>query len=948
MQSVSSKNRVLIAARVGGLALLLAGNAHADFTWNGSGISDLWTEGANWVGGIAPPLDVTGQGLIFGATGAAQAPDAAADNYLDVGSIAFTGATFSLTLIGTGTLSFSDGATITNDSFLIQAINIDLIGNGASLVLDAAAGDLNIGGAIDLSDTGGVELSVLGANDVVLNGIISGSGGSLLKQGAGMLTLSRANTYTGGTTLELGTIVLGHNRALGTGDLSVTGNSAIQSSDNSRRIGNDISIDSTFTLTFSGVNDLTLNGEISGDGALAVNTADVGDTLTLRGDNTYTGGTTLTQGTIVLGHDNALGTGDLTLAGANTAIQSNNNARDVGNDIVNGGNLLTVSGTNDLTLSGVISGLGGLTLDSSGSLTLAGVNTYIGDTEINSGELILEGSVAGVINVNDGGTLSGGGSLGGNLANRDGGTISPGDGIGTLTVGGRYEQLAGSTLLVELSADDGSSDLLDITDDATLHSGSTIQTSLIGDGFIVTGQTFTIIEADGGITDLGADITTDSATVTIQLARDQAFTNGDTSYAIELLRAANAYSAAANPGNSFAIGEALDSLISIANNDPMGTVGDLLGKLDTFNAADYNTAVRQLSPEPYNVLTAMAVDNAQAFTAQQSTYLSAKRSGIEAWTGYIQANGPRPGSLALAENDPWILAAAIAQADAADADRLATANENRWSSYAKFQSIFSDQDTSANRTGYDATMLGGQVGFDYSLTPNFAAGLALGFTATSADLDGGLGEIDDDTVRAGPYMSFTWGDWYVDGSLTFGYHFYNGQRSIPSLPQTASSDYAGYDVTGYFGGGYHIELEHDLRLTPMASVQYSSFEFEGFTETGAGGANLTVGDRHAESLRTRLGINLSFKIDGASKILPYLYFGWEHELFDDDDIEASFAAGGNPFIIDTGARATDSIFFGAGLSVLVDYNVSAFLRFETATAADGDVGGIAAGVSVVF
>ncbi len=438
MQSSSWTKRVTAAAVVGGIALLLAGNAHADFTWNGSGISDLWTEGANWVGGIAPPLDVTGQGLIFGPTGVAQAPDAAADNYLDVGSIAFTGADFSLTLIGTGTLSFSDGATITNDSVLIQAINIDLIGNGASLVLDAAAGDLNIGGAIDLSDTDGVELSVLGANDVVLNGIISGSGGSLLKQGAGMLTLSRANTYTGGTTL--------------------------------------------------------------------------------------------TQGTIVLGHDNALGTGDLTLAGANTAIQSNNNARDVGNNIVNGGNLLTVSGTNDLTLSGVISGTGGLTLDSSGSLTLAGVNTYIGDTEINSGELILEGSVAGVINVNDGGTLSGGGSLGGTIANRDGGTISPGDGIGTLTVGGRYEQLAGSTLLVELNADDGSSDLLEITEDATLNSGSVLHVVPIKGSVPQVGQQFVILTAGLGITDLGVEVICPDR---YDVSDD--FTNGDTTLSITVL-----------------------------------------------------------------------------------------------------------------------------------------------------------------------------------------------------------------------------------------------------------------------------------------------------------------------------------------------------------------------------------------------------------------------------
>lgn len=77
-----------------------------------------------------------------------------------------------------------------------------------------------------------------------------------------------------------------------------------------------------------------------------------------------------------------------------------------------------------------------------------------------------------MVNVNDGGTLSGGGSLAGNLTNQDVGTISPGDGIGTLTLGGRYEQLAGSTLLVELSA--SRADRLAFTATADFNNDSTV------------------------------------------------------------------------------------------------------------------------------------------------------------------------------------------------------------------------------------------------------------------------------------------------------------------------------------------------------------------------------------------------------------------------------------------------------------------------------------------
>ena len=72
----------------------------------------------------------------------------------------------------------------------------------------------------------------------------------------------------------------------------------------------DIDIDDTFTLTFTGES-LTQGfaSTISGDGGLNINLATGDDEMTLRGPNTYTGGTTLTMGTIVLGDDESLGIG---------------------------------------------------------------------------------------------------------------------------------------------------------------------------------------------------------------------------------------------------------------------------------------------------------------------------------------------------------------------------------------------------------------------------------------------------------------------------------------------------------------------------------------------------------------------------------------------------------------------------------------------------------------
>ncbi|MCV9403170.1 autotransporter-associated beta strand repeat-containing protein, partial [Salmonella enterica subsp. enterica serovar Agona] len=112
---------------------------------------------------------------------------------------------------------------------------------------------------------------------------ISGSG-QVVKSGDDVLTLSGANSYSGGTLISDGTLVASNVEALGTGD---------------------VTDDAVLELNTGG----DFDNAISGSGQV-VKSGD--ETLTLSGSNTYTGGTLISDGTLVASNVEALGTGDVT------------------------------------------------------------------------------------------------------------------------------------------------------------------------------------------------------------------------------------------------------------------------------------------------------------------------------------------------------------------------------------------------------------------------------------------------------------------------------------------------------------------------------------------------------------------------------------------------------------------------------------------------------------
>ena len=182
--------------------------------------------------------------------------------------------------------------------------------------------------------------------------------------GTGTTILTATDTYTGGTTISAGTLQLGNGGTTG----SIVGN-----------------VTDNGTLAFGRSDSVTFPGVISGTGS--VSQIGTGTTI-LTAANTYTGGTTISAGTLQLGNGGT--TGSI-----------------VGNVTDNG--TLAFDRSDSVTFPGVISGTGSVSQIGTGTTILTAANTYTGGTTISAGTLQLgnggtSGSIVG--DVTDNGTLA--------------------------------------------------------------------------------------------------------------------------------------------------------------------------------------------------------------------------------------------------------------------------------------------------------------------------------------------------------------------------------------------------------------------------------------------------------------------------------------------------------------------------------------------------------------
>ncbi|MCX6894061.1 MAG: autotransporter-associated beta strand repeat-containing protein, partial [Verrucomicrobia bacterium] len=364
---------------------------------------------------------------------------------LGAGTVGTLSSASSITVANNAQLIYTAATAVTNSAPLTltgtAAVAGKVIVNLGALAINGAGplhqnGDITLAGA-----TAGTEVRIGGYNGTAaftlnLNGIISGTGTLGLRAqgiggqvGNGQFFLNTNCTYNGNTTVEAfsanNLTTLGVDNALPpttvltqtiTGattnfsQLVLNGHSQIlagiasSSSTNNNRIAGGNATLSTLTVsngavaTYIGV----LGGPNANDNNLALVKAGT-STLTLTGTNTYSGGTTINAGTLIVTNNGTLGntSGALTVSGGTLdlgvtsqtagAVTITNGAT-IANGTLTGSSCAAKGGT----ISAVLAGSGTLT-QSSNTLTLSGVNTLTGPVLINGGSLTPGGGTTGTL-----------------------------------------------------------------------------------------------------------------------------------------------------------------------------------------------------------------------------------------------------------------------------------------------------------------------------------------------------------------------------------------------------------------------------------------------------------------------------------------------------------------------------------------------------------------------
>jgi outer membrane autotransporter protein len=306
------------------------------------------------------------------------------------GTLVLTGAnTYSgRTIVQGGLLQVGSSTALSPNAGMVLFSTLDLHGFDSSVVFLIGSGTVTNNGASSAGLT--VGSNVAGAITTFDGMLTDGSSplSLIVTNGATQLTLTGANTYSGGTQLvNGGEIVVQDNSNLGTGPLLFDGGNLFLFGFSVTTFDKPVTLNSgggTFTVGFFST--ATLSEQVTGPGALTE--FGVG-TLVLTAVNDYSGGTNIVLGTVEVNGDSNLGSGPLSFDSGTLEALGPRGGISSSKAITllsGGGTFLADAGTIS-TLSGPIIGEGSWTKDGLGTLILAGVNTYRGATNVLLGTL---------------------------------------------------------------------------------------------------------------------------------------------------------------------------------------------------------------------------------------------------------------------------------------------------------------------------------------------------------------------------------------------------------------------------------------------------------------------------------------------------------------------------------------------------------------------------------
>lgn len=818
------------------------------------------------------------------------------------GSLAITGASSNVTLehddglpysghmavggFGFGYVTVSDGALLDADKLSLGSE----AGSGGAMQVSGAGSHVEIGSTLVIGDGGRGVMEVTGggslaattiviasaagssgvlnigagagqtarsAGEVEANAIAFGSGnGSIVLNhsesdyelsadisGAGRIdaengvtTLSGNNSYSGGTVIAAGTLK-GTASSFGSGDIA---NNAQLVVDGAGRLSNVISGSGSFEKTGNG-------------------------NLLLTGDSSYSGGTTISAGTLT-GTAKSFGSGRIV-----------NDAQ------------LVVDGAG--TLSNTVSGTGAFEKTGDGNLVLTGNSTYSGATEVSSGKLSVNGSLASVVSVGSGAVLGGSGTIGGATV-ASGGTLSPGNSIGTLTSTGNVTFAGGSAYAVEIDAS-GSSDRLDVNGAITIGNNvNLVVTPLSSHSAYSLATQYAILTATGGISGVFSSVEENFAYLTAKVTKSA---DNGTAY-LSFIRTSpetGLLAAATLTENARSAAKAVEAL---------GEASSLYQAALFLQDDETQSAFSQLAGELHPSL-AMALINRSQLT--RDVILNRLRSAFKG----IDARPILP---------------AVERVGASDSMNIDEGSLTFWSN-----GFGSRGHIDGDGNGSSVDMKGGGVlfGLDGDWGDGWRAGVAAGYGRDAINQKSSSASADVDSYYAAAYAGGAIGPASLRLGAIHAFQDVETRRAVSfsTLQENLTAGYEASTTQVFAEAAWRFDFDL-VQFEPYANISYVNTKTDAFGEKG-GMAAVSSGSASHDQLYSTLGARFSRDIAFEGMAGQAMFdIGWRR-AYGDPAVESTlFYTGGQGFSVTSAAMAQDVALINLGLRY--DLNPAATLTFR--------------------
>ena len=533
--------------------------------------------------------------------------------------------------------------------------------------------------------------------------------------------------------------------------------------------------------------------------------------------------------------------------------------------------------TANTSVSGAIGGTGGLWKNGTGTLTLTGVNTYTGNTNVEVGKLVVNGSLASSVRILKNGSLGGSVVINGNLTNL--GTLAPGNSPGTTTINGNY--LEAGTLDIEVWGLTAGTqhDQVIVSGTATFQSGSTLKVTKTGGTFdLARTQSALAVNA---VAYSGAFTTLDRSTQTTQVF----FNNATGRIHGSGLTEAQTFADLTTDTNRKAIATALyadgltNATVLRASAGGSATAkafiasGEMGAATVAFlGAADVDTALDALSPEVYGTSLVMGSRNSLSLARS----LAGAQAFGETWNaqlGYDQQQSTSTAST-TSLNGSFDVSTTYALLSR----KVGTASV--------FSVLIAENNGKSRASGFVSEASGQSFG--------------LGFGT-----EVGLGRLDVGIVR---------GELKASGSRA-GQSF-----SDQKLDATTLSARLSFTKVGAF--------------VPYVGLSRNIANSDAFAETGTG-ANLSVAAAKQSDVTAEVGMGYGIKV--GENLTVSLNVAYEHALSTDGgNVSARFADATSPttFTVRTFGAAQDLLRGGLGVNVGLGEGRSAAVSYDYHTGAD--------------